>query len=75
LRSAVVLYSRSSCFVHPTHTSRGHVDALEPKLHPGRVVTGLRQGMVEDRLLDLRRDPVGVWPLGAKQPVGVAFNR
>jgi hypothetical protein len=67
----LVLGEQAVALPHPAHAARGHLDALKAQLllDPGRAVAGMRQRMIEDRLLDLGRDPVGMGPLGAGQPV------
>lgn len=66
-QQAFVLGQEAVPLPHPAHAAGGDLDALEPEflLDADRAVTGMDEGMVEDRLLDLGRDPVGVRPLGA----------
>src|SRR6266849_3073801 len=66
-----VLGEQAVALPHPAYASGRHLNALEPELllNPGRAVAGIRERMVEDRLLDLGRDPVRMWSLGAGQPI------
>jgi hypothetical protein len=52
------------------------VDALEPKLLLDASGTMTRRGerVVEDRLLDLDRHPVGVRALGSRKPVDLTLG-
>ena len=60
----------------PAHAAGGHLDAFQDQFlgHAQATVAGVLQAVIEDRLLDLRRHPVGVWAFGARQAVDQAVR-
>jgi hypothetical protein len=67
----LVLGEQTVALPHPAHAAGGHLQALEPQflLDPHRSMAGMGERVVEDRLLDLGRDPIEMRASGAGQAI------
>lgn len=70
-QQALVLGEEVVALPDAAHAAGGDLEALQPQFlfDPERAMAGMGEGVIEDRGLDLGRDPVRVRTLGAGQPV------
>ena len=68
-QQALVLGGQTMAAPDPAHPAGGDLNALQHQLlgDPEGAMGGMIQAVVQDRLLDRLRDPVGVRPLGPRQ--------